>query len=155
MELETREYYENIAIKVLNSYRKPITDENVGMVISYLMTADTKYKKEIGNLQGFRKMYSGFAIKEINKFNNRAKHTIFVDDLTVLQNVKNATYKDKHVNLFWEEVEKNLTKIEYDAIIGRFLYNKTLSHIGGDLKISAEGVRLMINRALNKLRGVM
>lgn len=139
-----------MAILALRSAKEQITDENIGIVVTNILIANHRYNKDIGNEFGFRKMYIQFAIKDIRKFRKRSEHVKFVEDYTPY--LHKAVYKDQHSTIFWSDMKKLLTNIEYEIILSKYRDNKTLVHIGKDFNKSKEWVRQIIKTAHRKIK---
>mgnify|MGYP001252733966 CR=1 FL=1 len=142
---------EKMAIIVLRSKRVPITDENIGIVINHILTANHKFNDKIGTIYGFRKMYIDFAIKTIKRNKSKQK-IIYVEDYKNYLNYKSLIQKDFHENIFWDDIKKKLTEKEYCAIFHRIQNNKTLKEIGEEMQYSKEYVRILIKSALRRLK---
>lgn len=143
---------EKMASLALMSKKKPLTDENIGIVIGFILRANNKYNPKIGNEFGFRKMYIDFAIKTIST--NRKK--AFLDKTKYLPDYSNisekASYKDFNDNLFWEDLKIKLTEREFKVIFSRIQDNKTLKEIGVDMGFSHETTRNILKSAYGKLK---
>lgn len=137
---------ERMAIAALRTCNRQVTDENIGIVIGYILTANAKYKDTIGNEFGFRKMYISFAIKSIKSADRKNSRTTYDEKL-----LDRAVEDKKHKFLFYD-IEKHLTKKEYGVILSKYRDNKTLAHIGQEINCSTENVRLILKRTYKKLK---
>lgn len=140
--------YEKSAEKILCYHKQPITDENIGIVINYIMTADHRFNG-IGTMHGFRKLYLDYAIKTIIQNAQKQKRFIFLENYDKFQN--KLKYKDPDP-FFWENFKSLLTNIEYDAILLRYKNNMTFDEIGLTFNKSHEWARTIINKALGKIK---
>lgn len=137
---------ERMAIAALRTCKRQVTDENIGIVIGNILTANYKYNSNIGNVLGFRKMYISFAIKSIKTADK--KNSKYIYDTALLDR---AYVSKKHPFLF-EDIKKFLTKKEYDVIVSKYRDNKTLAHIGEEINCSTENVRLILKKSYGKLK---
>lgn len=138
-----------MAIRVLRHCNQQITDENIGIVVGYILTANSKYNPDIGNEFGFRKMYISFAIKTIKKDLKRHSKMIPSSD-----NLAKLYSKEKKHTFLWDDIKRFLTNVEYQAILSKYRDNKTLAHIATELKCSGENVRLILKRSCSKLKAL-
>jgi hypothetical protein len=143
---------EKMANIVLRHNKLPVTDENIGIVIDFILRANHKYNKNIGNEYGFRKSYIDFAIKSIKTLRKKRflEKTIYVDDFTKIKEDISCT--DFNSDLFWEDLEKKLTSKEFSAILGRVKYSKTLREISEENGFSIETARNYIKSASRKIK---
>ena len=138
--------YEKMAIKDLRFNKKQVTDENIGIIISNILTAEAKYNTDIGSLPGYINMYIQFGIYSINRLHRQVKKLHFTDDYSAFE--KPQSNNDI---FFWEDIRKRLTNKEFSAIYSKYKEKKTLKEIGEDHGCSHENIRLIINKAIKKL----
>lgn len=143
---------EKMANIVLRYNKLPVTDENLGIVIGFILRANHKYNKDIGNEYGFRKSYIDFAIKSIRSLRKKRflEKVIYVDDFTKIK--QNISKTDFNSDLFWEDLQKKLTNREFAAIIGRVKYSKTLREISEENGFSIQSAKNYINSASRKIK---
>lgn len=143
---------EKMANIVLRYNKLPVTDENLGIVIGFILRANHKYNKDIGNEYGFRKSYIDFAIKSIRSLRKKRflEKVIYVDDFTKIK--QNISKTDFNSDLFWEDLQKKLTNREFAAIIGRVKYSKTLREISQENGFSIQSAKNYINSASRKIK---
>jgi DNA-binding CsgD family transcriptional regulator len=143
---------EKMAKIVLLKNRQKLTDENIGIVIDFILRANHKYNKSIGNEFGFRKMYIQFALKSIQTLKKKRfkDKTIYIDDYSKL--TSNKSYKDFNSNIFWEDLKKKLTPKEFSVIFSRVSQSKTLREIAEEQNFSIETARNYIKSAHRKIK---
>jgi len=137
---------------VLLSSRQKLTDENIGIVIDFILRANHKYNPNIGNEYGFRKMYIGFALKSIKTLKKKRykDKLIYINDYNDLD--QKGSYKDFSSNIFWEDLKKKLTPKEYAVIFSRISQSKTLREIAKEQNFSIETARNYIKSANRKIK---
>lgn len=143
---------EEMAKKVLLSSRQKLTDENIGIVIDFILRANHKYNTNIGNEFGFRKMYIQFALKKIQTLKKKRylDRLVYIDDYSNLKS--NNSCKDFNSNIFWEDLKKKLTQKEFSVIFSRVGQSKTLREIAKEQNFSIESARNYIKSANRKIK---
>jgi RNA polymerase sigma factor (sigma-70 family) len=143
---------EKMAKIVLLKNKQKLTDENIGIVIDFILRANHKYNPSIGNEYGFRKMYIQFALKSIQTLKKKRykDKMIFIEDYNDLD--KKNSYSNFNSNIFWEDLQKKLTPKEYAVIFSRIVQLKTLKEIAKEQNFSHETVRNYIKSAHRKIK---
>lgn len=143
---------EKMARLALMSKKQPLTDENIGIVIGYILRANHKYNPKIGNEFGFRKMYIDFAIKTIstNRKKEYLKKTTYIADYSNIS--EQVSYKDFNDSIFWDDLKINLTDREFTVIFDRIQNNMTLKEIGAKMEFSHETARSVLKSAYRKVK---
>lgn len=143
---------EEMAKKVLLSSRQKLTDENIGIVIDFILRANHKYNTNIGNEFGFRKMYIQFALKKIQTLKKKRylDRLVYISDYSNLKS--NNSCKDFNSNIFWEDLKKKLTQKEFSVIFSRVGQSKTLREIAKEQNFSIESARNYIKSANRKIK---
>lgn len=140
--------YEKAAEKILYFYKQPVTDENIGIVIGYILQADSRFNGT-GTKHGFRKLYIDYAIKTIRQNSKKSKRFILLENYDPF--INRLSYNDED-SFFWENFKNLLTSREYNAILLRYKDNMNLREIGSKMNVSQEWARKIINSAIKKIK---
>lgn len=143
---------EKMAKKVLLSSNQKLTDENIGIVIDFILRANHKYNTSIGNEFGFRKMYIQFALKKIQTLKKKRylDRIVYIEDYSNLKS--NNSCQDFNSNIFWEDLKKKLTQKEFSVIFSRIGESKTLREIAKEQNFSIETARNYIKSVNRKIK---
>lgn len=159
----TLDEYTTIAIKIISKkigYRY-ITDDNIGLVIRYLIYADQNYNPKKGSLNNFRHVSAFIAIKQIvcRKKSNliSLSNTVNIDGNVLSLSDIIPAKEQEQVDL--ESVNKLindsvLTDIERFYLKEYFVNHRTQENLANERGVTKNAVSISIIKALKKLKDV-
>lgn len=165
MTVTTLSEYTKIASKIINKNigSRYLTDENIGLVINYLVYADNNYDPTKGSLHNFRQCSAKIALKRI--VCKRKSKTISLSHIIGKNNIEDITIEDiladtrEHRNIDIEELNKLinddcLTDLEKMYLKEHFINYKQQNHIAEDRGVTVQAVNISIMSAIKKLKEI-
>ncbi len=136
--------------KIINQYYIQFGREPSDKELCYLLDVSPKTLKQLKLDNAKIKIRSLDALISSDDDSYTLGDTI-ADDRDDMGDVIEIEYNERLSLVLWDEVSK-LSPREEEVILKRFKEEKTLDQVGTDLGITAEGVRIIQRKAMQKLR---